>query len=865
MFTNDSLFSNSSLSNILEIFNLIILGFGIFVFIILIGIIALFVTKNILTRKAKLNKFKKLVFLEIQVPEQSYERSQKDGTSKKDDKETIAQGEQLFRTLNNFTTKKWKAFFFGRDSFSFEIVNKKGKINFWLVAPEKTVSALEKQIIAAYPRCMINRIANPETIGENSFTYAEEYTTQNIQYLPFRTFRNMESDPVNVITNAMSGVSKEETIVFQIILSPLKPQWQSAARKLALKIQQGQNPDEVLYPKTDHFKGFFKLIKALLTPPNQKKDENSQKDERTIDYTGKKQAIQLTPQQTEIIKKLEEKSSHPGYLFNIRVVASSEIEGEAEKIVQAFDPALQIFDVRPFNSLKKTNLSSQKIIQNYLLRSLNPNTAKIINTEEVTSLWHLPNYLITNQSINFLTSYKPPLPINLPIKSENSVSIGDAKSGNEVKEVFMSTEDRFRHSYVLGGSGSGKSVLMSSMILGDIEMGNGLCVVDPHGELVDDILLRMPDHRLNDVIIFSPSQVERPLGLNMLEYDIRKPTQRTLVIDTLFQIWDKLYDLKSTGGPMFEQYMKNSMKLVMSHPESGNTLLEINKVLADEDYRNFKLAMCQEQEVVDFWEKEATKAGGDASLENMVPYITSKLAAFVQNDFIRPMIGQTKSSINFRTAMDNKKIVLVKLEKGLIGETSGFLLGMVIIGQILLAGMGRNDGLKYNEDDTVTEILASERTPFFVYIDEMQNFLFDAIPKALEEIRKYKVGFCLAHQFVKQVIVKGDDRIKDSIMANTGSKFIYRCSPEDADYLMKEFEPTLSTPDLMNPERFTCNARILINGEKSKPFNLAPRPQSKNISIARKNLLLQINAEKYGTDLAEIKKDIETRQTKFLF
>ncbi len=863
MFETDVQSTSGIFNSILGFINLVLISLGIITFLVVLVIIGIFIAKFLLKQKGRLERYKKLIFLEVQIPEQTYERAQKEKGATRDDKETIAQGEQLFRTLNNYTTKKWSIFFKGYNSFSFEIINKKGKINFWIAAPEKTVSSLEKQIIAAYPRCIIKRIDNPVTLNEKGYTYAEEYQTSSLQYLPFRTYRNMESDPVNVLTNAMTGVPIDDTLIFQITLAPVKPAWQKLARKFALKIQQGQNPDDILYPKTDYLKGFFKVLKQILTLPNQDKEESSEK--RKIDYSGAKSAIQLTPQQSEIIKKLEEKASHPGYLCNIRVLASSKTPDEAEKTVHAFRPALEIFDIRPFNNLKKTDLKTEKIIDNFLMRSINEKTAKIINTEEVNSLWHLPNYLFTNQSINFLTSFKPQLPTNLPGKSDTSVFIGNGKSGNESKPVYMDLEDRFRHSYVLGGSGSGKTVLMASMILGDIEMGNGLCVIDPHGELVDDLLLRMPAHRLNDVIIFAPSQVEKPLGLNMLEYDRRKPAQRTLVIDTLFDIWDKLYDLKATGGPMFEQYMKNSMKLVMSHPESGNTLLEITKVLADEDYRNFKLAVCKEQEVIDFWEKEATKAGGDASLENMVPYITSKLAPFVQNDFIRPMIGQNKSSINFRTAMDNKKIVLVKLEKGLIGETSGFLLGMVIIGQILLAGMGRNDGVKYNEDGTVTEIQSTERVPFFVYIDEMQNFLFDAIPKALEEIRKYKVGFCLAHQFVKQVIVKGDERIKDSIMANTGSKFIYRCSPDDAEYIAKEFEPTLTPPDLMNPERFTCNARILINGEKSKPFNLAPVPYSNNISVERKKLLLDINAERYGTPLEEIKKDIETRQSKFLF
>lgn len=863
MFSETTPYESNFFDDFSNIMSLIFTGLIVVTITLLVITVVIFFVKRYLNNKYKLINFEKKVFLQIQVPEQSYERAQKESGAKRDDKETIASGEQLFRTLVSYTSNNFDNFFYGKSGISFEIVNIKGKINFWIVADEKTVGSLEKQIIATYPRCLIKRVKEPRTIPDGSYTFCEEYMTQNIQFLPFRTYKNMETEPLNTITNAMAGIGKEDTFVYQLVLVPIKSSWQKTARKIALKIQQGQNPDDVLYPKFDFFKELFKFLKSL-APKEDKKDE-TKTDERKIDYSGKKQAIQLTPQQSEMVKKIEEKAAHPGFLFNLRIIATSPDLKEPEKMIQAFRPALQIFDIRPFNHLTKSKQNNKKIIENYLFRSLNTKTAKIINTEEVTSLWHLPNHLISNQAINYLTSYKPAVPVNLPTKEGTNIFIGEAKSGNETKEIYMTTEDRFRHMYALGGSGSGKSELMTNIILQDIAVGNGLCVIDPHGETVDNILLRLPDHRLEDVIVFSPSQTEKPLGLNLLQFDERKPAQRTLVIDTIFQIWDKLYDLKSTGGPMFEQYMKNAMKLVMSHPESGNTLLEINKVFEDEDFRSLKLAMCKEKDVVDFWEKQAMQAEGDASLKSMGPYITSKLAAFVQNDFIVPMIGQTKSAIDFRIAMDNKKIILVKLEKGLIGETSGYLLGMVIIGQILLAGMGRNDGLKYNEDGTVSEVLASERPPFFVYIDEMQNFLFDAIPKALEEIRKYKIGFCLAHQFVKQVINKGDERIKDSIMANTGTKFIYRCSPEDAEYLSKEFEPTLTPPDLMNPERFTCNTIMLVNGEKTKPFNLGGKLLSTNISIEKKNLLMELTKEKYGTDLEETKRDIKDRQTKFLF
>jgi flagellar basal body-associated protein FliL len=861
--SNNSVYQIGNILNDFLIWTVVLLG--ILIFLVLI----IFVIRNILRNFYKIQKFKNIAFLEVRIAETSFEKSQKDGSAKKDDKETIAICEQIFRSLQSFTGNPVVNFFTGGESFTFEIINKGGKIDFWISAPDDKLRAIEKQIVAIYPRSLLTKIKNPAILLENGFSFAQEFTTSNLEYLPFRTYRNMESDPLNIITNAMSGVNEGDVLAMQLVLRPLRSKWQNKPRSLALKIQQGQNPDDVLHSKFSFFKSLGKVIRYFKTDKVKEEDVKDSLGQRNLDYTGLKTAISLTPQQQEIVKKLEEKASQPAYTFNLRVISSSLDEGKAVRLVKNFAPGLQAFDIRPFNYISDSKKDTKNIIENFLSRTLDEGifgvNAKIINVEEANSLWHLPNHLITNSQINYLTSYKPPLPLNIPGAGGKNVFVGIAKSGTSEKDVYLTQEDRFRHIYALGGSGSGKSVFMTNLVLQDIEKGNGLCVIDPHGETVDDILLRLPKHRIDDVIVFSPSMVDKPLGLNMLEYDPLKPAQRTVVIDTLFQIWDKLYDLKATGGPMFEQYMKNSMKLVMSHPESGNTLLEISKVLSDTEYRSFKLAMCKEQDVIDFWEKEAQKAGGDASLENMVPYITSKLAPFVQNDFIRPMIGQAQSAINFRRAMDNKKIILVKLEKGLIGETSGYLLGMVIIGQILLAGMGRNDGLKYNEDGTTSEIASSEREPFFVYIDEMQNFLFDAIPKALEEIRKYKIGFCLANQFVKQVISKGDERIKDSIMANTGSKFIFRCSPEDAEYLVKEFEPTLTASDLMNPERYTANTRILVNGEKTRPFNIAPVDLSPNTDSEMKKLLLELTKEKYGKSLESIKKDIKDRQEKYLF
>jgi hypothetical protein len=827
---------------------------------------AIHFTRKHIYNKKKLTDWKKTVILEIALPKENIEQAQKDGGGKKDDKDALAIGEQIFSVLGDYSKSNFKTWLFGGERFSLEIVNIDQETRFWLACSNEIAGVIERQIIAVFPRANIMQIKKPSIFKENTLAYAQELDLGIRYELPFKTYKNLDLEPLNSITNTLLGMDKDESASIQLIITPVKEDWQKNPRVLASKIQQGQDPKEILFPDKGIAKYasiFFKEIGKFVKPD--KKDQNSEEKERKIDLTGKQQAVQLTPQQQEIIKKLEEKASKQGFKYTLRIVGSAATDTRAKMLVDNILPAFQIYENRPFNYFKKKKTNIKDALKNYILRAPAFNSKNIINSEEVNSIWHLPNYLTQTANIKWLVARKPPVPLLIPGPGPGNVFIGKASSGATTKDVYIKTEDRLRHIYSLGGTGTGKSELMGHVILEDIKMGNGVCVVDPHGELVDNLMLRMRPEDLDRVILFSPSMSDFPIGLNMLETDPRKPTDKTLVIDMMFSIWDKLYDLKATGGPMFEQYMKNAMRLVMSHPESGSTLMEISKVLSDEDYRTFKLAMCDEQDVVDFWEKNATQAGGEASLENMVPYITSKLAPFTTNDFLRLIIGQQKSAINFRSAMDNKKILLLKLEKSLIGEGSSYLLGMVIIGSILRAGMGRADGLRVNEDGSTEEILAHERTPFFVYIDEMQNFLFDAIPQALEEIRKYKVGFYLAHQFVKQVIAKGDERIKDSIMNNCANKFIYRIGAEDAKYLEAEFAPEITANDLMNPEKYSINARILVDGQKTSSFNFFPENTfSKPIDKEIRNKIIQNTKEKYGRPRAEIEEEIKDR-TKLLF
>ncbi|OGD31935.1 hypothetical protein A3C91_00540 [Candidatus Azambacteria bacterium RIFCSPHIGHO2_02_FULL_52_12] len=420
--------------------------------------------------------------------------------------------------------------------------------------------------------------------------------------------------------------------------------------------------------------------------------------------------------------------------------------------------------------------------------------------------------------------------------------IGTNAYRGEEKEVRMGEEDRRRHLYIVGQTGTGKSVSMKNMIAQDIERGAGVCLIDPHGDAVEDVLAKIPKHRADDVIVFNPADLERPFGLNMLEYDPQFPEQKSFIVNEMIGIFDKLYDLKATGGPMFEQYMRNALGLIMSDPESGSTLLEVPRVFSDPAFRKLKLSRVSDPVTKAFWEKEAEKAGGEASLANITPYITSKFNTFIANEFVRPIIAQEKSSINFRDVMDTQKILLVNLAKGKIGEINSNLLGMIITGKILMAALAR------------TDVAESERADFYFYIDEFQNFATDSISVILSEARKYRLSLTIAHQFISQL----KESIKNAVFGNVGSMMIFRTGVDDAEFLQKQLEPEFNANDIINLDNLNCYAKLLVNGQAVRPFNVkVDIPPAGNAEVAA--ILKELSRLKYGRDRRQIEMEIQER------
>lgn len=751
-------------------------------------------------------------------------------------KEEIGAMEQLLTSLAGLKSNGswWKQLIYGQPHLAFEIANsaKDEEIIFFVAVPKKFRETIEKQINSFFPNASLEISQDFNIFYPGSVTCASILKLKNDYVFPIKTYENQEIDPLNALTNALSKLDRvEEGAAVQLVFRPVQPGWRLKGRKIAREMQQGKRLSQV------HSKSF--IGKAGKEMGNVFYDTviKSEKEKSAMSET---KSVQLTPEEQELIKSIDQKSNKAGFEVNIRLVASSENQERSQQILSQLENAFAQYensDLNCFQILKRVN--PKDVAFDFIFRNFIPSESMILNAEEIASIFHLPISVTEGPKIKWLKSNVAAPPVAIP---QDGLILGfnDYRGTNTV--IRMTDEDRRRHLYTIGQTGTGKSTFLQEMAKQDARNGKGFCFIDPHGDAVEDILANIPKERAEDVIIFNPADIERPFGLNLLEYDPSHPEQKTFIINEMIGIFDQLYDLKATGGPMFEQYMRNAMLLIMEHPESGSTLLEISKVLSDEDFRKMKLSHCQNPIVSDFWTKEAEKAGGEAALANMVPYITSKLTTFISNDMMRPIIAQQKSTLDFKDIMNSKKILLVNLSKGRIGEINARLLGMVVVGKILMAALSRVD------------IPEPERIDFYLYLDEFQNVTTSSIAQILSEARKYRLDLIIAHQFIAQL----KEEISKAVFGNVGSLCAFRVGAEDAEFLEKQFAPTFSANDLVNVDNRNLFAKLLINNELTKPFNMKTYPPTKG-SVEISNALKELSRLKYGRDKEIVNREIMER------
>lgn len=755
---------------------------------------------------------------------------QKPDGPQKPEKEVIAVMEQLYSALRGFKISQKDNFVYGAPVIVFEMAvpHIGQEISFYVSASRRIESVVEKQIHGFFPEAQVEKIKDYNIFNPKGATAGSYLLPGKSFYLPFKTYKNLETDPLSNIVNAFSKLKEEgEGAAIQIVFRPIAADWQRRALRIAREMQK----NKTFYKAKKDTSLFWFILRGGNTSDKPKKDQPA-----SPAYTG------LTPLMQEQIKAVEEKASKVGFEANVRLLASAATQVQADEVMAQLEGAFAQFNHPNFNSLKVARPSGRalkKLIYNFSFRIFDSGQKMILNTEELTSIFHLPVVAIGSPQLKFVKAKQAAAPTNIP--KEGLVLGKNIYRGQEV-EARLEEDDRRRHLYIIGQTGTGKSTLIGNLVVQDILAGKGVGIIDPHGDLIDKILSLVPANRAEDVVLVDPADLERPVGLNMLEYDVAYPEQKTFIVNELINIFDKLYDLKTTGGPIFEQYTRNALLLLMDDPLTEATLMEVPKILADKNFRMNLLAKCRNPVVKDFWEKEAEKAGGEASLQNLVPYITSKFNVFIANDYMRPIIGQVKSTINYRQILDSKKILLINLSKGRLGDINSSLLGLINVGKILMAAFSRVD------------ISEDQRKDFYLYIDEFQNFATDSIATILSEARKYRLNLIIAHQFIAQLT----DKIKASVFGNVGSIMVMRVGAEDAEFLVKQFSPVFEQADLINIDNRNAYVKLLIRGATSLPFNIAINPPQKG-DLELANSIKQLSRLKYGRERNAVEQEILER------
>jgi hypothetical protein len=756
-------------------------------------------------------------------------------------REQIAVGEAIFGSIGGARAQRGpRAWLFGReDHFSFEIVAADRKIYFYAVAPAASARYLEQQIHAHYPDAAVEEAADYNIFQPDAKIYGEILKTKKSFIFPLRTYNKMEIDPMNSLVSVMSKLEKGEAMAVQVLVRSAKSSWHRKISAVIREVNRGKKISEAAGNG-----GFNKVLSFLGSVAREAKP----KDERS--KAEEKAPKKLSAMEEAMLKNMEEKNSKAGLDVNLRIVVSTKNEVNGQAYLNNMANAFAEYNFYEYGNIFKRKKIKfiGGLVHDFIYRRFNERISFLLNTEELGSIFHFPLKYTETPNIAWLSARQAAAPSNLPTEG---IVLGKNFYRGVEREIRIKRVDRRRHCYIIGKSGTGKSKFIAGLAIQDILNGEGVCVMDPHGDLIDDVMRRIPPERAEDVILFSPADIERPIGLNLIEFDPRYPEQKTFVINELIKIFDKLYDLKTTGGPMFEQYMRNALLLIMAHVESGSTLMEVPRVLSDPDFRKLKLNNCPDITVVDFWRKQAEKAGGEAALANIVPYITSKLTQFVSNDIMRPIIGQQTSAFNLRDIMDKQKILLVDLSKGKIGDMNAYLLGLIIVGKILMAALSRAD------------LPDTARKDFYLYIDEFQNFTTDSINTILSEARKYGLNLIIAHQYLGQLGKEGE-AIRSAVFGNVGSWFAFKIGSEDAEILAKEYSPVFNEYDLINIEAYTAYVKLLIDNTASRPFSMKtiwPPSGIERPEIVDKIKIL--SRLKYGRDRSLIEAEINKRLTMF--
>lgn len=716
----------------------------------------------------------------------------------------------------------WMSLEIANANFSQEVV-------FYVAVPNSRKKLFEKQILSVFPHAKLDEKPGDYNIfNETGETVGAWASFSKNPIYPIRTYETFVHDPLNAVISSFSKVNRDgEGAAIQLIWTPVGEKYVKRYKGALDKYQKGTPlkeaidlPDSLGEDILHTFKDIFK------SSPKEKDKEGQEKKPEPIDE--------------DVVAGINRKISAPIVKCNLRLMASSATKPEAQEILSSLKSSFNQFADTLGNGLEWKEASGgalRSLVRNFSFRLFDESSALPLNLKEVTTMIHFhTKALSSSDSLKQTRAATAPAPLDL---AEDGLFLGTNKHRNLETKVNMAEDDRLRHFYCIGQTGTGKTSLLKEMIIQDMKMGHGVCMIDPHGSDIQTVLANVPPERFEDVIYFDPAYTARPMALNMLEYDERFPEQKTFVVNELFSIFRKLYgDVPESMGPAFEQYFRNSALLTMEDTASGNTLVDMSRVLSDKKYRDYKLSKCKNPLITQFW-VNAERTSGEQGLANYVQYVTNKFDVFLSNDIMRPVIAQERSSFNFREIMDNKKILLVNLSKGRLGDINANLIGLILVGKILIAALSRTDSF------------GKDFPPFYLYIDEFQNITTDSISTILSEARKYKLSLNMAHQYIAQL----EEGIKNSVFGNVGTICSFRVGADDAKALESQFDPVFSASDIMNIDNLNAYIRLLVNGKPAKPFNLRIPPWSQG-NPEQVEQLKELSYTKFGQPCEEVERMI---------
>ena len=746
-----------------------------------VGILAFLTYRNY----KKLNRIKVLnvdsVLLMLEIPREN-------------DKKELA-AEQLFASLHGILRDKKELKNSGgvQEHLSFEIVSTSGQIRFYVWVPKVLQSFVEGQIYSQYPTVQIYKMK--EDYVDNRIKYPVSYSAElglvEDSALPIKTFDNFEVDPLAGITGTLAKLKPDnsEEMWIQILARPIPDDWhRTTTDRWIQRVKTGTS--RAISPTTGiDWTWLVEALGALFRPP-----AGGTKSDTTVE---------LSERTKTRIAKAEEKATKLGYEVKIRLAYLGQNDTDARLNMQALVGTFKQYNSTNLNGFRQIGGSfNPSDLDAYKIRQFTSN-GFILNISELASVYHLPHTSVETPNIVWATSKTAEPPAKLPVltgevSTDENISAFGLTNFRGINHQFgLLRRDRSRHVYIIGQTGAGKSGMLELFALSDVFYNQGYCIIDPHGDFAINNLKFIPESRVRDVVYFNPADTAFPVAFNPLE--VTDPTRKPNICSEVIGVLKRMFG--DSWGPRLEHILRYTLLALLDRPET--TLLDISRLLTDKEFRKETLEYCKDVTVLQFWKHEFGQWNEKQVNESIAP-VLNKVGAFTANPIIRNIVGQSKSSFDIRKIMDEGKILVVNLSKGLIGEDNAGILGSFLVTKVQLAAMSRSDIPR-----------VEDRRPFYLYVDEFQNFATDSFAVILSEARKYGLNLTVANQYVAQMT----DSVRDAVFGNVGTTISFRVSADDAPVLAKQFEPTFDESDLLQLNNRNFVISMIINGEKVPAFS----------------------------------------------